>query len=89
MNPTTYTLSGITNEDCDLIAAALDFYLCNAEIPDEHKEPLTDWLVEFDLMADPEIMHEIANETNPLPNSPKVTAISGNLISVDFANKNI
>lgn len=88
---TTYNLAGITEQDCDMIAAALDFYLCNAEIPEEQMEALTEWLCEFDLMADPLEFEESLgiNDSNDLPAEPRITNISGNLISVDFSNKNV
>lgn len=89
MSSTTYNLLGITEQDCNLIATALDFYLCNADVPEADMEPTTDWLVEFDLMADPDMVHEIINENAELAFGPKITAIEGNLISVDFTNKTV
>lgn len=84
---TTYSLAGITEEDCDMIAAALDFYLCNAEVPTDHKDPLFKWLLEFDLMADPDAFYEDLNVDNGSTPKSHVKEISGNLISVNFTNK--
>lgn len=89
MNPTTYNLLGITENDCSLIATALDFYLCNAEVPEGNMQAATDWLIEFDLMADPGLVEEIINENNEFPQGPRITKVEGNLISVDFSNKSV
>lgn len=86
------TSANINSTDANLIALALDHYLCNTELPEETSERLYELLLEFDYVSDPEsfLQHYSYYEYQQgisesyQQNVEKLVGKQANLLRVDF-----
>lgn len=73
-----YKIEDLTSQDLQIIATAIDFYLCNLDHDEEHHEEIENLFVHVDLLA------ESAEQTSS--NQPLFSS-QGNLLRVDFRSK--
>jgi hypothetical protein len=76
-------------EDCEIIAAALDFFICNSGVSEDVLEQATDLLLKYDIEAEELEDRKNSKEIKSLLARDKVTGVEENLISVDFSNKTV
>lgn len=76
----TYSLNDLTLEEIDILALAMDFFMCNGDIPETLKNSVEDLFINLDLMS--EDIHDSNSKR-------KLLEKQNNILIVDFSPKTI